>query len=86
MYVRKYNNTMQLIYMYIYIYIYIYIYENPQVELHFLRSCLSLCKINHLLRNVPPDKATSQLWRFDVNLRKSLEGIASCSLSENSWK
>ena len=46
--------------------------ENPQVELQLLRSCLSLCKINHLLRNVPPDKATSQLRRFDVNLRKSL--------------
>ena len=60
--------------------------ENPQVELHLLRSCLSLCKINHLLKTVPPDKATSQLWLFDVNLRKSLEGIANCSLSENSWK
>ena len=60
--------------------------ENPQVELHLLRSCLSLCKINHLLRTVPPNKATSQLRCFDVNLRKSLEGIANCSLSENSWK
>ena len=60
--------------------------ENPQVELHLLISCLSLCKINHLLRTVPHDKATSQLRRFDVNLRKSLEEIPNCSLSENSWK
>ena len=49
--------------------------ENPQVVLHLLRSCLSLCKINHLLRTVPFDKTTSQLRRLDVNLRKSLEGI-----------
>ena len=26
---------------------------NSQVELRLLRSCLSLCKINHLIRTVP---------------------------------
>ena len=61
-------------------------YGNPQVELHLLRSCFSLCKINHLFRTVPPDKATSQLRRFDVSLRMILKTIANCSLSENSWK
>ena len=29
--------------------------EDPQVELLLLRSCLSLCKLNHILRTVPPD-------------------------------
>ena len=27
--------------------------EDPQVELHLLRSCLSVCKVNHLLQTVP---------------------------------
>ena len=27
--------------------------EDPQVELHLLRSCLGSCKIVHLLRTVP---------------------------------
>ena len=25
---------------------------NPQVELHLLRSCLGVCKLNHLLRTI----------------------------------
>ena len=56
--------------------------EKPQVELHLLRSCLSLCKINHLLRTVPPDKAPSQLHEFDVNLLRSLDGIVCSSISD----
>ena len=59
--------------------------ENPQTELHLLRSCLSLCKINHLLRTVPPDKVPTQLQLFDHNLHRSLEGIVNCSISESSW-
>ena len=35
--------------------------ENPQVELHLFRSCMSLCKVNHLLRTVPSDKAKLQV-------------------------
>ena len=37
---------------------------NSQVELHLLRSCLSLCKINHLISTVPSDvnrKSTIQI-------------------------
>ena len=59
--------------------------ENPQTELHLLRSWLSLCKINHLLRTVPPDKVPTQLQLFDHNLHRSLEGIVNCSISESSW-
>ena len=29
--------------------------DDPQVDLHLLRSCFSLCKLNYLLRTVPPD-------------------------------
>ena len=28
--------------------------DDPQVDLHLLRSCFSLCKLNYLLRTVPP--------------------------------
>ena len=28
--------------------------DDPQVDLHLLRSSLSLCKLNYLLRTVPP--------------------------------
>ena len=27
--------------------------EDPQVELLLLRSCLGVCKLNHLLRTIP---------------------------------
>ena len=61
-------------------------FEDPQVELHLLRSCLSICKVNHLLRSVPPDRAKDQLYRFDHGLRHSLETIINSSLSDTSWK
>ena len=31
--------------------------DDPQVELHLLRSCLGVCKLNHLLRTIPPGSA-----------------------------
>ena len=54
-------------------------------ELYHHLQCLSLCKINHLLRTVPPDKVPTQLQLFDHNLHRSLEGIVNCSVSESSW-
>ena len=60
--------------------------EDPQVELHLLRSCLSLCKINHLIRTVPPERVTEQLSRFDHGLRRCLEKIFNSSLSDPCWK
>ena len=61
--------------------------EDPQCELHLLRSCLSICKISHLLRTVPPDKVVHQLHAFDdaYGLRRSLERILCCSVCERSW-
>ena len=61
-------------------------FEDPQVELHLLRSCMSLCKVNHLLRTVPSDKAKLQLERFDNSFRFCLEVISHSSLSDISWK
>ena len=60
--------------------------ENPQVELLLLRSCLSLWKLNHILRTVPPDRVLGQLQPFDINLWNTLESIIDCSLSESSWQ
>ncbi|XP_062518293.1 uncharacterized protein LOC134193482 [Corticium candelabrum] len=60
--------------------------EDPQVELHLLRSCLSLCKVNHLLRTVPSEKVKFQLERFDSELRSSLEVISRSSVSDVAWK
>ena len=46
--------------------------EDPQVELHLLRSCLSTYKIGHLLQTIPLAAADEQLQRFDVDLRSTL--------------
>ena len=58
---------------------------DPQIELHLLCSCLSLCKINYLLRTVPFSRLKSQLVRFDQGLRSCLETIARSSLSDMAW-
>ena len=60
--------------------------KNPQVELLLLRSCLSLCKINHLIRTVPCAKIQEQLSEFDHGLRRSLETILLSSISDMAWK
>ena len=59
--------------------------KDPQVELHLLRSCLSLCKVNHLLRTVPSNRAMDQFRRFDSGLRSCLETITNSSLSDAAW-
>ena len=58
---------------------------NPQVELHLLRSCLGVCKLNHLLRTISPNCVISQLERFDYNLRSALGRICKSSISDLSW-
>jgi len=59
--------------------------DDPQVELHLLRSCLSSCKIIHLLRTVPLSVLRPYLCQFDHNLRSCLSRIMQCSLSDQSW-
>ena len=59
--------------------------DNPQVELHLLRSCLGVCKLNHLLRMISPDSILPQLWLFDSNLCHSLSCICNSSVSDQAW-
>ena len=59
--------------------------DNPQVALHLLGSCVSICKINHLLRTVPPEFASEQWIRFDNGLRLSLGRITHISVPDRAW-
>ena len=59
--------------------------DNPQVALHLLRSCLSLCKVNHLLRTVPAPLAASQWLQFDAGLRAALGRIVHTSVPDDAW-
>ena len=59
--------------------------DNPQIALHLLRICLSLSKINHLLRTVPPGSANPQLERFHCGLRQALGNITHASISDALW-
>ena len=53
---------------------------NSQVELHLLHSCLGACKVNHLLRTIPPDSILPQFQLFDDNLCHSLSCICNASI------
>ena len=59
--------------------------DNPQIECHLLRSCLSLPKIDQLLRTVLPGKATQKRYLFYQCLRHSLEILSHSSLSDEAW-
>jgi len=58
---------------------------NPQVELHLLGSCISVCKVIHLLRRVPSSSLGCLLSLFDSNLCNCLTRIMCCSISDNAW-
>ena len=60
--------------------------EDPQFELHLLRSCLSLCKLNHIIITVPGFKINDVLIQFDSGLHHSLEALSSSSVSDLAWK
>ena len=47
--------------------------SNSQIEFHLLRSCLGLCKINHILRTVYHNHTMSRFTAFDASLRHSLK-------------
>ena len=60
--------------------------DDPQVELHLLRSCLNVCKINHLLRTVPSEIILNQLGKFDENVRSTLAaGIIHSPIPDDAW-
>ena len=60
--------------------------EDPQVELHLLRSCLGLGKVMFLLRTLPPGSAPEAFKRFDAGLRRSLERITNSFLDDLAWQ
>lgn len=60
--------------------------NDPQVALHLLRSCLGVCKINHLLRTVPKSYVEKVLCSFDQGLRSTLTDILKCPVSDAAWK
>ena len=60
--------------------------EDPQVELHLLRSCLGLCKVMFLLRTLPPGFAPEAFKHFDAGLRRSLERITNSFLDDLAWQ
>ncbi len=45
--------------------------NNPQVEIQLLRSCQSICKLNHLIQRVPSHMVSDQLSRFDLGMQRS---------------
>ena len=51
--------------------------KDPQVELHLLRSCLGLCKINHILRTV--------LYHLIESTRKCTSLILVCAIAWNRY-
>ena len=54
--------------------------KDPQVELHLFRSCLSLCKMNHLLQTA--NRGMDQFLRF---VRSCLGSIINSSLFNAAW-
>ena len=56
--------------------------DDPQVELHLLRSCLSLCKLNHIIRTVHGFKIKDVLIQFDSGLHHCLEALFSSLVSD----
>ena len=59
--------------------------DDPKVALHLFWSCLSLCKLNYLLRAMPPKAVMKSCKLFDIGLCNSLETIIHSSLNNTSW-
>ena len=59
--------------------------EDPQVEVHLLRSCLCTCKVSYILQTVPRGDVDIYLKQFDSNLRSNLSHILRCPISDSAW-
>ena len=55
------------------------------MELHLLRSCLGIGKVNHILRTVQADLIAKELDDFDNQLRSIFSDILHGTVSENAW-
>ena len=60
--------------------------QDPQVELHLFRSCLSVCKVNHLLRCVPPKLLINEMETFDANTRFTFSELLGGSIPDFAWR
>ena len=59
--------------------------EDPQVEVHLLRSCLNTCKVFYILQTVPPGDVDISLKQFYSNLRSNHSRILRCPISDTTW-
>ena len=59
--------------------------NDAQIEFAILKNCLGVCKINHLLRSLPPIPSHS-IHVFDQHQRVCLERIISRSLTDLQWQ
>jgi hypothetical protein len=59
--------------------------EDRQVQFCLLRSCGSICKINHILRTCAPWNIADALDRADSIIRNAAETVLSTSLTTLQW-
>ena len=59
--------------------------NESQIEFAILKNCLGVCKINHLLRSLPPIPSLS-IQIFDQHQRVCLERIVSRPLNDLQWQ
>ena len=50
-----------------------------------LRSCVSACKVTHLMRTIPPKQPKNFIDGFDSILREAMEKILGHSLNDQQW-
>ena len=59
--------------------------DEPQSELHLVRSCFGVCKLNHILCSVSSDHIEDQLGTFDDGLHFASSSILKSSISDTAW-
>ena len=57
--------------------------DHPHIKLQLLRSCLSVCKIDNLVRTA--GLFDDKLTKFDASRRHSLELVTCSSIQDSSW-
>ncbi len=60
--------------------------NNPQIAFLLLSNHASLCKVNFMMRTVPPPQLTSLMKRYDQIIRQTVECIVGHPLNELQYK
>lgn len=60
--------------------------EDTQVALHLLRTCFGVCRINYLLRVVPPHSTAKGAAEFDTAVEATLRGLMGGVLDTNTFR